>query len=152
MARILITVSFLLACMSLAASAQPATAPTPQQGASSNTQPDQKALDFVEIKKFMEARAERIKDLEKKINEGIKNAKEAEQRADEAIAEFQAIVDAMGSKSKKSGQIDEFIALYERFAAEAAADSNPNIRAHANESFERRTCCPRNQARLHRGV
>lgn len=133
MARILITISFLLGCMTLAASAQQATAPTAQPGASSNTQPDQKALDFVEIKKFMQARAERIKDLEKKIEEGIKNAKEAEQRADEAIAEYQAIVDALGSKSKKSAQIDEFITLYERFAAEAAADPNPNIRAHAND-------------------
>lgn len=91
------------------------------------------ALDFVDLRKFLNGQLEAVQRLQKQVDEGMRDAQQAVQTYDEMVAAYRALIDAVGSKSGQVTQIDEFIALYEKYAQEAAGSPNPNRREKSDE-------------------
>jgi len=89
-------------------------------------------LDLVALSEFLAANQAQIEQWEKVSQTGIQNAVEAEQRFDEVIGLYENLISTVGSQSELAADFDAFIGLYEGYAEEAAASSNPAVRAMAD--------------------
>ena len=109
------------------AQTQPVAAQT--EPAAAATEDD---LDLVALSEFLAANQAQIEQWEKVSQTGIQNAVEAEQRFDEVIGLYENLISTVGSQSELAADFDAFIGLYEGYAEEAAASSNPAVRAMAD--------------------
>lgn len=115
----------------IAAQTEPVAAQTEPVDNQVDTQTED-ALDLVALSEFLATNQAQIEEFERVIETGINNAAEAEKRFDEVIAYYEKLISTVGSESEVAAEFDAFIDLYEGFAEEAAASSNPARQANAD--------------------
>jgi hypothetical protein len=113
--------------------ATPAATPQATPAATSPAGRPADALDFGELRNFLTGQLQVVQRLQRQVDEGMRDAQQAVQTYDEMVTAYRALSDAVGSKSGQVTQIDEFIALYEKYAEEALGSANQNVRAKADE-------------------
>lgn len=90
------------------------------------------AIDFVELRQFLEQQAAKIVELQRLSEEGSRNAEVAPRVFDETIAAYRDLIESVGSKSENVRRIEAFAARFEEYANDAGGSANKEVRARAD--------------------
>lgn len=91
------------------------------------------AIDLTALAAGLRATHQKIADLNKLIETEMKNADQAKLRFDELLQAYEEVSALVGSGSDAAKRFDAFIAQYNGYAEEAAAQSDPQARAFAED-------------------